>query len=68
MDGFLFLVLLALGLVGVGFCGGVVFAIYRYSEWEDDTHYLMRQVDGIMERAGQRVHRSSNGTGAADGF
>jgi hypothetical protein len=58
MDGFLFLVLLALALVAIGFCGGVVFAIYRYSEWEDDTGYLMRQVDSIMERASERIKRS----------
>jgi hypothetical protein len=66
MDGFLFLVLLAVGLVAVGFCGGVVFAIHRYSEWEDDTSFLMRQVDHIMEQANERIHRLPNGRGATD--
>ena len=58
MDGFMFLVLLALGLVAIGFCGGVVFAIVRYSEWEDDTHYLMRQVDSILDRAHARLRKT----------
>ncbi len=66
MDGFLFLVLFAVGLVAIGFCAGVVFAIHRYSEWEDDTSFLMRQVDHIMERASDRIHRLPNGPGAAD--
>jgi hypothetical protein len=61
MDGFVFLLLLALALVAIGFCAGVVFAIYRYSEWEDDTSYLMRQVDSIMDRASQRIERSLDG-------